>query len=75
MPFGGIIVLGIVGFFSGIAAIVFSSLSLKKIKRVQLRGRGMEISGLVCGIVATSISVLAFVISFVIAFMSGMNNV
>lgn len=75
LPLGGIIVLGIVGFFSGIVAIVFSSLSFKEIKRVQVRGRGMAIAGLVCGIVATTLNVLAFVISFVIGFMNAMNNV
>lgn len=75
LPSGGIILLGIVGFFSGIIAIVFSSLSFKEIKRVQVRGRGMAIAGLVCGIVATSVNVLVFVISFMIGFMSVMNNV
>ncbi|MNI84590.1 hypothetical protein D3C73_1415090 [compost metagenome] len=75
MPIGGIIVLGIVGLISGILAIVFSSLSFKEIKRVQARGRGMAIAGLVCGIVSTSVNVLAFVISFVIGFMSAINNV
>lgn len=75
LPIGGIIVLGIVGLFSGILAIVFSSLSFKEIKRVQVRGRGMAIAGLVCGIVSTSVNVLAFVISFVIGFMNAMNNV
>lgn len=75
LPIGGIIVLGIVGLISGILAIVFSSLSFKEIKRVQARGRGMAIAGLVCGIVSTSVNVLAFVISFVIGFMSAINNV
>lgn len=75
LPLGGvIIVLGIIGFFSGIVAIVFASLSFKEIKRVQVRGRGMAIAGLVCGIVATALNVLAFVISFVISFTSAMNN-
>lgn len=75
LPLGGIIVLGIVGFFSGIVAIVLSSLSFKEIKRVQVRGRGMAIAGLVSGIVATSVNVLAFVISFVNGFMNAINNV
>lgn len=75
LPLGGIIVLGIIGLFSGIVAIVFSSLSFKEIKRVQVRGRGMAIAGLVCGIVATSLNVLAFVISFVVSFMNAMNSV
>jgi len=75
LPVGGIIVLGIIGFFSGIVAIVFASLSFKEIKRVLVRGRGMAIAGLICGIVATSLNVLAFIISFVIGFMSGINNV
>ncbi|GGH30211.1 DUF4190 domain-containing protein [Paenibacillus segetis] len=75
LPLGGIIVLGIIGFFSGIVAIVFSSLSFKEIKRVQVRGRGMAIAGLVCGIVATTVNVLVFVIFFVIGFMNAMNNV
>lgn len=75
LPLGVIIVLGIIGFFSGIVAIVLSSLSFKEIKRVQVRGRGMAIAGLVCGIVATAINVLAFVISFVASFMNAMNNV
>jgi len=74
LPLGGITILGVVGFFSGIAAIVFSSLSFKEIKRVQMRGRGMAIAGLVCGIVATSVNVLAFVFSFVISFMNAINN-
>lgn len=75
LPLGGLIILGIVGFFSGILAIVFSSLAFKEIKRIQVRGRGIAIAGLVCGIVATSINVLAFVISFVIGFMTIINNV
>jgi hypothetical protein len=75
LPLGGIIVLGIIGFFSGIVAIVFASLSFKEIKRVRMRGRGMAIAGLVCGIVATSINVFAFVLSFVISFTRAMNNV
>jgi len=75
LPLGGIIFLGIIGFFSGIVAIVFASLSFKEIKRVQVRGRGMAIAGLVCGIVATALNVLAFVVSFVIGFTSAINNV
>lgn len=74
LPLGGIAVLGLVGFFSGIVAIVFSSLSFKEIKRVQMRGRDVAIAGLVCGIAATSVNVLAFVISFVISFMNALNN-
>lgn len=75
LPLGGaIIFLGTIGFFSGIVAIVLSSLSFKEIKRVQVRGRGMAIAGLVCGIVATALNVFAFVISFVIGFMNAMNN-
>lgn len=72
LPLG---VLGIIGFFSGIGAIVFSSLAFKEIKRVQVRGRGMAIAGLVLGIVALTLNVLAFVISFVIGFMGAMNNI
>jgi len=74
LPVGAIIVLGIIGFFSGIVAIVFASSSFKEFKRVQMRGRGMAIAGLVCGIVATTLNVLAFIISFVIGFTSAMNN-
>ena len=75
LPLGGILFLGIIGFFSGIVAIVFASLSFKEIKRVQVRGRGMAIAGLVCGIVATALNVLAFVVSFIIGFTSAINNV
>jgi len=71
---GGIILLGIIGFISGIAAIAFASLSFKEIKLMQMQGRGMAIGGLVCGIVATSLNVLAFVIAFVIGFTTAMNN-
>ncbi|MEF2968597.1 DUF4190 domain-containing protein [Paenibacillus sp. M1] len=74
LPLGGSIVLGIIGFISGIVAIVFSSLSFKEIKRGQVRGRGMAIAGLVCGIFSTALNVLAFVISFVIAFVNAKNN-
>lgn len=74
LPFGSILFLGIVGFSSGIVAIVLSSLSLKEIKRTRLRGRGMAIAGLVCGIVATTLNVFAFVISFLISFMYAFNN-
>lgn len=66
--------LGVIGFISGIAAIAFASLSFKEIKLMQMQGRGTAIAGLVCGIVATSLNALAFVIAFVIGFTSAINN-
>lgn len=75
LPLGGIVFLGIIGFFSRIVAVVFSSLSFKEIKRVQVRERGMEIAGLVCGFIATTVNVLVFIIFFEIDFMNAMNNV
>lgn len=47
------IVIPYVGFILGIVAIVFSSLSLKEIKRTGEQGKGLSIAGLVCGIIGT----------------------
>lgn len=75
LPIGGaLLVLGTLGFFSGIAAIVLAALSFKEIKRGQAKGMGMAIAGLACGSVATTFNLLAFVISFIIGFMSAANG-
>ncbi|GGG14346.1 DUF4190 domain-containing protein [Paenibacillus aceti] len=45
-----------IGIILGIMAIIFSSLSLKEIKRRYEQGRGMAIAGMVCGIIGTIIT-------------------
>jgi len=58
-----------IGFFIGIAAIIYASLSLKEIKRVNEQGKGLAVAGLVTGIIGTAIYgiILLVVVIVVIA--------
>lgn len=61
-----------VGFLLGIMAIIFSSLSLKELKRRYEQGKGLAIAGLVCGIIGTIIyGLLLFIILFVFIIYAG----
>lgn len=64
------IVIPYVGFILGIVAIVFSTLSLKEIKRTNEQGKGLSIAGLVCGIIGTALYglIILFVVIALVAF-------
>ncbi|HEY4390086.1 MAG TPA: DUF4190 domain-containing protein [Paenibacillus sp.] len=65
-----------VGFLLGIMAIIFSSLSLKELKRRYEQGKGLAIAGLVCGIIGTIIYglLLFVVILFAIIYAGSVDN-
>ncbi|MFC5699784.1 DUF4190 domain-containing protein [Cohnella faecalis] len=64
-----------IGFIIGIIAIIFSSLSLKEIKRNGDQGRGMAVAGLVCGIIGTALyAIIILAIVLVIAFNPDIGN-
>ncbi|AZK46452.1 DUF4190 domain-containing protein [Paenibacillus lentus] len=50
------------GFFIGIIAIIFASLSFKEIKVTREKGHGLSIAGMVCGIIGTVIYGIIFLI-------------
>ncbi|EXX85325.1 hypothetical protein BG53_08985 [Paenibacillus darwinianus] len=71
------IVIPYLGLIIGIIAIVFSSISLKEIKRSGEQGKGLAIAGLVCGIVGTAlyaVIILIVLLAFSIFSSSGEFN-
>lgn len=70
------IVVPYIGFIIGIVGIVFSSLSLKEIRKTGEQGRGMAIAGMVCSIIGTviyAIILFLLVIAFVF-YVDSVNN-
>ncbi|GEM_PF-6952435 len=67
----GLVSIVLVGFITGILAIIFSSLGLQKIKKNPelLAGRGMAIAGLVLGIINVALPVVA--ILFAVSLLQG----
>jgi len=59
-----------VGIILGIMAIIFSSLSLKELKRRYEQGKGLAIAGLVCGIIGTIIYGLLIILVFLLVIFS-----
>lgn len=60
-----------IGFFIGIVAIIYASLSMKEIKRTNDQGKGLAVAGLVTGIIGTvlyGIILLIVVIVMIVAF-------
>lgn len=55
-----------IGFFLGIVAIIFASLSFKEIKITQEKGHGLSVAGMVCGIIGTVIYGLIFLFIIII---------
>lgn len=65
-----------IGFFLGIVAIIFASLSFKEIKLTQEKGHGFSVAGMVCGIIGTVIYgiIFLFIIIAIIAYSSSPDN-
>jgi hypothetical protein len=62
------IIVPYIGLILGIIAIVFAKISLTEIKKRGDNGRGMAITGLVCGIVGTALyAVIIIIVIFVLS--------
>ena len=60
---GSFIVYGVLGLILGVLAVIFAILGIRSTRRPEVKGRGLAIAGLVCGIVGFLISLFLFLFS------------